>query len=301
MDELAYFPADTEMHEQRLASGLSMRWYARGPAQGAPIVLCLHGFPELAVSWRAQFDGLGDRYRVVAPDMRGYGGTDAPTRVADYRPSLLVQDVCELIDALRAPQVHLVGHDWGGAVAWAVAQHAPARLRSLTVLNCPPIEMLQRELLLNPSQARRSWYMFFFQLPLLPERRLCKDPQGTMRAMFRGGALRREVFTDEALTPYVRQIEQRGLPGLNYYRAALRTPRWRLAPVEVPSRLIWGLGDPAFDRRLSEPARYRRFVRDFDRVVIEDAGHWVQQEAPEQVNRAIADHIRAHEPAPLPT
>lgn len=279
------------MFEGQLRSGLEARWYARGP-EDAPVVLCLHGFPELAVSWREQLAGLGDRYRVVAPDMRGYGGTDAPPRVADYRMDRLCSDVDGLIDALGADSVHLVGHDWGGAVAWAFAQARPERLRSLAVLNCPPLQMLLRELLRNPRQLRRSWYMFWFQVPALPERRVRRDPERFVRALFRGAAGNREMFTGQVLAPYVRQVRERGLPGIRYYRAALlQRPSLALVEITVPTRLIWGLADPVLGPWFAEPARYRTFVPELDRVVIEEAGHWVQQEAPAQVNAALAEHF----------
>lgn len=290
MNDLGWFPAGTRMEETRLASGLKMRWYARGPAHGAPIVLCLHGFPELAVSWRGQLAGLGDRYLVVAPDMRGYGGTDAPARVADYRMEHLCDDVLALIDVLGGAPVHLVGHDWGGAVAWEMARRAPMRLRTLSVLNCPPPGMLVREALRNPRQLVRLWYMFVFQLPRIPEWWLRRNPERHMRKAFHEAAVRREVFTDEVLAPYVRQLRERGLPGINYYRAA-RKSLDEPAPTPVPTRLIWGLGDPVLGPWFAEPAPYQAYASDFDRVVIEGAGHWVQQEAPERVNAALAEHF----------
>lgn len=293
MHDLAWFPGGTRLFEGHLPSGLKVRWYARGP-EAAPVVLCLHGFPELAVSWREQLAGLGDRYRVVAPDMRGYGGTDAPARVTEYRMDRLCSDVDGLIDLLGGGPVHLVGHDWGGAVAWAFAQARPERLRSLAALNCPPSQMLLRELLRNPRQLRQSWYMFWFQVPGLPERRIRRDAEGFVRAVFRGAAGNREIFTDQVLAPYARQVRERGLPGIRYYRAALlQRPSLALAEITVPTRLVWGLADPVLGPWFAEPARYRDFVRDFDRVVIEEAGHWVQQEAPARVNEALAEHFAA--------
>jgi pimeloyl-ACP methyl ester carboxylesterase len=295
MHDLEYFPAGTRMEEARLPSGLTMRWYERGPAR-APVVLCLHGWPELAVSWRGQLDGLGDRWRVVAPDMRGYGGTDAPARVEDYRMHHLCRDVIELVEKLGNERVHLVGHDWGGAVAWEVARRHADRLRTLSVLNCPPAEMLAREVLRNPRQLRRSWYMFVFQLPRVPEWLLGRDPERGMTRVFHAGAVRRDLFTPEALAPYVRQVRARGLPGVSYYRAALAPASRAPVPVDVPTRVIWGLGDAVLGPWFAEPERYRPFVRDFDRdfdrVVIEDAGHWVQQEATERVNAALAEHFQ---------
>ena len=289
MDDLAYFPPGTETYVGCLFSGLRVRWYARGPA-GAPTVLCLHGFPELAVSWREQLAGLGDSYRVVAPDMRGYGGTEAPTRVRDYDLDVLVRDVVELIDALGVEKVHLVGHDWGGAIAWEVAQRHGDRLHSLSVLNCPPVQIMLRGLL-RPEQLKRSWYFAFFQLPYLPERSLTRDPEGVVRRVFRGSARNQAPFTTERMEPYVRQIRERGLPGLNYYRAGLRHRPRRLGRIRVPTRLIWGLRDAALGPWFADPQLYLGFVDHFDRVVIEEAAHWVQQEAPEAVNDALREHF----------
>ncbi|NVB41036.1 alpha/beta fold hydrolase [Pseudenhygromyxa sp. WMMC2535] len=289
MDDLAFFPPETQTFVGCLFSGLRMRWYERGP-QDAPVVLCLHGFPELAVSWREQLAGLSDRYRVIAPDMRGYGGTDAPPRVRDYDMDLLVRDVVELIDAVGVDKVHLVGHDWGGAVAWAVAQHHGERLHSLSVLNCPPAQLLVKEFR-RLEQLRRSWYMFFFQLPFLPERVFTRDPEAKVRELFHDAAYNPEPFTTERMRPYVRQLRERGLPGLNYYRAALRRLPRPLASIEVPTRLIWGLQDHALGPWFAEPERYTSWIRDFDRVLIDAAGHWVNQEAAAQVNAALREHF----------
>jgi pimeloyl-ACP methyl ester carboxylesterase len=206
----------------------------------------------------------------------------------------LCRDVAELIDVLGQGPVHLVGHDWGGAVAWELARQQPHRLRTLSALNCPPADMLAREVLRNPRQLRRSWYVFMFQLPRFPEWLLGRDPERTMKRVFRGLAVQRDVFTSEVLAPYVRQVRERGVPGVHYYRAALPPSSAGPTPIEVPTRLIWGLDDAALGPWFAEPERYRAFVRDFDRVVIEDAGHWVQQEAPERVNAALAEHVECH-------
>lgn len=124
-------------------------------------------------------------------------------------------------DAVGADSFHLVGHDWGGALAWSVAAAEPARLRSLTALNCPPIQMLQRELLRNPRQLARSWYMFVLALPRLPEWLLARRAERFVERSFRGTALRPEVFSDERLAPYIDQVQRLGLPGINDYRANL--------------------------------------------------------------------------------
>jgi pimeloyl-ACP methyl ester carboxylesterase len=298
MDDLAYFPAQTQTYVGCLVSGLRVRWYERGPLgepggdpRDAPTVLCLHGFPELAVSWREQLDGLADSYRVVAPDMRGYGGTDAPARVRDYTIDILARDVAELIDALGVDKVHLVGHDWGAVIAWEVAQRHGARLHSLTAINCPPYQVMLRELR-RFDQLRRSWYMFFFQLPWVPEWRIRHNPEVIEQA-FRANARNTAPFTRERLEPYLRQVRERGLPGINYYRAALWHLPQRLVPISVPTRLIWGLRDPALGPWYADPSHYESWVERFDRVLLDEAGHYPAQEAADEVNQALREHFEA--------
>jgi pimeloyl-ACP methyl ester carboxylesterase len=293
MDDLAYFPSGTQTYVGCLASGLRVRWYERRPTDDAATVLCLHGFPELAVSWREQFAGLADRYRVVAPDMRGYGGTDAPSRIRDYNLELLTRDVVELIDALGVDKVHLVGHDWGAAIAWEVGQRHGDRLHTLTAINCPPIQIMLKQLR-RLDQLRRSWYMVLFQLPYLPERMLNEE---TVPRLFKAGACNRSPFGPAQLEPYLRQVRERGLPGLNYYRAAIRRWPGRLTPIDVPTRLIWGMRDPALGPWFTDPALYQGFVSKFDRALIDCAGHFPQLEAPDQVNAALREHFEQVEQA----
>lgn len=257
-------------------------------------MILLHGFPELAVSWRFQLEALSNDYRVVVPDMRGYGGTDAPPRVSDYAPDLLVGDVLDLADTVGADRFHLVGHDWGGAVAWQVGMRHADRLLSLAVCNCPPAQLLWRDIT-NVHQLRRSWYMFFFQVPWLPEWLMRRDPRSTIEKAFRGSAVNPEPFTDEALQPYIEQLRDRGLPGMNYYKAALRRPTTRLSTIDCPVRLIWGLGDHALGPHFANPSAYLDFCPDFTltAIPVNVAGHWVQQEAHARVSQSLREHFEA--------
>lgn len=282
-------PPDTESHTHRLANGLSMHWLARGPRHG-PTAILLHGFPELAVSWRHQFAGLSHEVRLIAPDLRGYGGTDAPSRDRDYAMPLLVGDIIALIDAVGCDRVHLVGHDWGAALAWEVARAHPDRLLSLSTLNCPPQDVLLRVALRHPVQLLRSWYMVFFQIPWLAEWLMRRDPERWARRAFRDTAATPAVFDDAALAPYVTQIRDRGMPGIRWYRAAFWRPSWRQRPVDVPTRFIWGLQDPFLVAQFADPKWYAGFTPQLDVVRIPDAGHWVQQEAAVEVNAALEAH-----------
>lgn len=282
------FPEGTTSTDVPLRTGIRMRYYARGQGD---VVLFLHGFPELALSWRDQLALPG--VRCVAPDMRGYGGTDAPRRRRDYTMPILVNDILSLIELLGG-RVHLVGHDWGGAVAWEVARAAPDRVRTLSILNCPPSEMMRHELIVNPRQTRMSWYMAAFQLPWLPERMFEKDPAGFLLSMFRyrGTPFAKALFTRESIAPYTEAHVRTRLAGYFYYRAALLAfmPK-QTTPLPMPVQVVWGAKDAALGTWFMREERYTPLATRFRLVPIDDAGHWVQQERPDAVNRALAEWI----------
>jgi pimeloyl-ACP methyl ester carboxylesterase len=146
-----------------------VRLHCRVEGEG-PLLLLLHGFPETSRAWRKQIPALAARFQVVAPDLRGFGASDKPKGVDAYRtPAALANDVVALVDAFEADRAHIVGHDWGGGVAWAVATLAPEVVDRLAVLNCPHPAVMQRALRSNWTQIRKSWYFFASQLPWLPE------------------------------------------------------------------------------------------------------------------------------------
>ena len=181
------------------ANGIRFHALAAGPAEG-PLVVCLHGFPELARSWRHQLPALATAgYRAVAPDLRGYGGTDMR---GPYDVRTLVGDVTGLIAALGRERAVLVGHDWGGAVAWATAMRAPEAVDRLVAVNCPPASALSEAMRRSPSQLAKSWYILFFQLPWLPERRMAKDGAAVVARALVGGSHRRGVWPPEELAAY---------------------------------------------------------------------------------------------------
>jgi len=249
-----------------------------------PLVLLLHGFPESAHAWRKQIPALADRFRVVAPDLRGYAESERPPHVSDYRMPVLVADIVGLIEALGEERAHIVGHDWGGAIAWAAAQTRPAIVDRLVVLNCPHPLPLQRALRSLSRQVLRSWYVLFFQLPIL-ERSL------------RGGAIRPDTFSEDDILEYRRALS---IPGaataaLNYYRAAFRdalTGR-TLDPsriIQAPTLLIWAEDDFALGRELTDDME-GLFAREFRIEYVRNTSHWVMEERPEVVNRLLLDFL----------
>src|SRR2546421_6846077 len=179
-------------------NGIRLHYAESG--SGGDLVVLLHGFPEFWYSWRHQLSALGEHYHVVAPDMRGYNLSDKPPRVEDYRIDLLVDDVIGLIDHFGADKAALVGHDWGAGVAWAVAQKYPERLKRLAILQVPPAAAWRANI--TPRQLLRSWYMFFFQLPSIPEWRISRKNSIVLERVFKGTVARKGTFSDQDVEIY---------------------------------------------------------------------------------------------------
>jgi pimeloyl-ACP methyl ester carboxylesterase len=257
-----------------------------------PLVVLLHGFPEFWYGWRHQIPALAAAgFHVVAPDMRGYNLSARPDGAAAYDMSHLTADVRDLIIERGAQRAMLAGHDWGAAVAWATAIGRPEVVQRLAILNVPhPRRMLQG--LRTSRQLRRSWYMFFFQLPWLPERLLGYNRWQGFRDSFENDA-RAGAFSAADIERYVEAWSRPGAitAMINYYRAAFRqTPRQAggsLQPLAAPTLVIWGTHDRHLGTELAEPER--RDVPNLERVEYLDASHWVQHDKPETVNRLLIE------------
>jgi epoxide hydrolase 4 len=264
-------------------------------AGDGPLVVLLHGFPDFWYSWRRQIPALVDAgYRVLVPDLRGYADTDAPRGVTAYRIEHLVADVRGLISAAGQDRASLVGHDWGGIVAWAAAGAHPEGIERLAVCNGPHPKHFQGALF-SSRQLLRSWYVFAFQLPWLPEFALRANNGRLLRRLLRSGAERASSFTDEDLDRYADALlGRRGLSGpIDYYRAAVREIRRpsegfaadRAVPVHQRVLVLWGERDPALIPELAEPPT--ELVPDARVVRYRDAGHWVHLDEAEAVNAEV--------------
>lgn len=266
-----------------------------------PLVILLHGFPEFWYSWRYQIPALVEAgYHVVAPDMRGYNLSGKPRGVRAYDASRLADDVAGLARALGAERAIVVGHDWGAAVAWSFAMRHPELLDRLVILNVPhPMRMFQG--LRTWRQARKSWYMFFFQLPWLPEWAMRRRGYSWLHRMFRADPVRKGAFSDSDIERYVEAAARPGaLTGaINYYRAAFRrSPRRTradLATIERPVLVIWGTHDRYLGRELAEPDP--RWVPDVRVEYLPDASHWVQVDRPDRVNALMLEFLGPAPPA----
>ena len=269
------------------ANGLRFEVLEEG--SGDRLALCLHGFPEHAVSWRHQMPVLAAMgFRVWAVNQRGYGRTTRPTRVLDYALPELMDDVAALIDASGATSTVLIGHDWGAMVAWCFAAGRLRPLERLVIMNVPH-PLCFRAALKHWRQARKSWYISFFQLPFLPERALMANGGAAVRRMFRGVALPPDV-----LAVYTGQITEPGAATamLNWYRAS-RPPSPRLPDlsrvIEAPTLVIWGEEDVALDLICLEGTE--RYVRDLTLKRLPGVSHWVQQDAPVVVNGLLREFL----------
>ncbi|HEX3948780.1 MAG TPA: alpha/beta hydrolase [Steroidobacteraceae bacterium] len=258
---------------------------------GERLALCLHGFPESSFSWRHQLPLLARLgYRAWAPDLRGYGGSTRPLGVGAYALRHLEEDVAALIEAAEAKEVVLVGHDWGAVIAWYYAMFGRIPISRLIIMNVPHPALAEKGLR-TLRQLKKSWYIFFFQLPWIPEWGLARNGCEAIGRVFRGMAVDKSRFPDEVLRVY---REAAAGPGaltamLNYYRALLRgfrrNRRRGIAKIHVPTLMIWGELDTALGKELT--CGTDRYVSDLTLRYLPNVSHWVQQEAPATVNAMI--------------
>lgn len=259
-----------------------------GPTDGEVAIL-LHGFPETRASWDRvvpQLTAAG--YRVLAPDQRGYSPRARPQGRRAYALRRLARDVLALADAAGAERFHLVGHDWGGAVAWAVAAWHPERLFTVTSLATPHGRALLRSFV-SSDQALRSWYMLFFQLPWLPELSVSLAKPSLRKSLCESG------LPDTYVDLYLSALTQPGAAtaALNWYRALVFTPPRSVGSVRVPAMYLYGTGDVALGRAAADlTARYVRGPYRYE--VLEGTSHWIPEEVPNLVAQRVIEHARAH-------
>ncbi len=255
-----------------------------GPLDGTPVVL-LHGFPQRAASWDTVAAHLHEQgLRTYAPDQRGYSPGARPSSRFAYGMSALVSDVVALIDVIGAPRVHLVGHDWGAAVAWSVAGHHPDRLATLTAASVAHPAAFLRSLLTS-SQALKSTYMALFQLPFLPERVLASG---------RGDALLRKAgMTPDMVKQFHTEIVDHGAlrGGLGYYRSIFRASTGQLGTkITVPTTYVWSDNDVALGRKGAE-LNQRWMAGPYELEIFEGASHWLLDERPADLAGSIIRRV----------
>ena len=298
-----------EQFKTTLPHGITLSCRAAGP-RGAPLLLFLHGFPEAAFVWDHTLEHFADRYRCVAPNLRGFEHSSAPAEPEAYRAKHLVADLVALVDQLGGPLEALVAHDWGGAVAWNVAVQHPGLLKRLVIINSPHPATFLRELQHNPQQQAASAYMNFLCRPdaeaLLAQNDFARmwplfDNMGASDASRPGGG-----WLTDAVKEQYRQVWRAGLTGgCNYYRASpLRPPTAQnsavmqvvfpaeFVTVNVLTLVIWAEGDIALPVALLDGLD--TFVPHMRLVRVPDATHWIVHERPDLIAAEIeAELLRA--------
>ena len=277
-------------HQWVQANGL--RFHVASCGEGDRLALCLHGFPECWYSWRYQLPLLARLgYRAWAPDLRGYGESDRPVGIPAYALEPLMDDVAGLIDAAGPQSTILLAHDWGAIIAWYFAMRRCRPLERLVIMNVPHPAVMRRALR-TPRQLLRSWYVFFFQIPRLPEALLRARNYRAIADAFRNMAVDKRRFPEAVLDVYRRNAAYPGAltAMINYYRAAVRGGSMRHAapgfpPIETPTLMLWGEEDIALGKETTYGTD--AFVPHLTLRYLPGVSHWVQQEAPEAVNAML--------------
>ena len=281
METLSFQNAEVHLHAK-----------AGGPKDG-PVVVLLHGFPEFWYGWRRQIEPLASAgFRIIVPDQRGYNLSSKPAGVAAYALKNLVSDVISIADQLGQEKIFLAGHDWGAAVAWSAALLHPQRIAKLAVLNVPHPSVMRKFLSTHRRQMRLSWYIFFFQLPYLPEAFFSafNFRIGT-RSLVRSS--RPGTFCPEDLTQYRAAWSQPGslTAMINWYRALFRyRTKFSDRTARVPTRILWGERDAFLMKEMARESL--RYCTNGEVFTFPNSSHWLQHEEPARVSELLLDFFR---------
>jgi epoxide hydrolase 4 len=273
-------------------NGIALHVVLAGPTRGKPLIL-LHGFPEFWFAWRRQIDHfVSSGYRVIIPDQRGYNLSDKPAGIASYSIDLLAKDVVGILDTVANSKAFVVGHDWGAAVTWYLAARYSDRVDRAAMLSVPHPRVFIKNLIMNPAQLRRSWYIFFFRLPWLPEFILRKRDWALLVRVLRN-TLPPGVFSNSDLERYKESWARKDAltAMLNWYRAAVLRPSKsaldsEASRVKVPALLISGKNDHFAGETMARESL--QYCDDGHLEILESATHWIQHEEPAQVNTLLS-------------
>ena len=290
---------EKKTHHQHIdvqTNGITLHTVQAGPKEG-PLLIFLHGFPEFWYCWHRQIDFFaGKGFRVIVPDQRGYNTSSKLSGISPYRIDSIARDTIGLIEYANRRKACIVGHDWGGATAWWLGQRYSSWVEKLAVLNCPHPSVITKHLLNNPAQWKKSWYIFYYQLPWLPELTMSREKWAFSRKALQFTSVR-ETFSNEEIAEYVKAWSKPGAltAMLNWYRAGLlmmkpnRQKRHALRKIEVVTLLLWGVKDHFLGQELAQPSIDR--CSDGKLVFLEEATHWLQHEVPEKVNSLLLDFL----------
>ena len=272
-------------------NGIRLHYVSQGQGK---LMLMLHGFPEFWYSWRYQIEEFSPNYHTVAVDLRGYNESDKPEPLSAYRMSELVADVKGVIEGLGYRDCILVAHDWGGAIAWNFAYAYPEMVERLIVLNIPhPAKFIEG--LQTPQQLLKSWYIFAFQIPWLPEFLFSLNDYQAIKEAFSGMAIDKTAFSEADLNAYRDAAAKPGAltAAINYYRGIFEffftSDRQQWEILDIPTLTIWGENDTALGKELTYGTE--AYVKNWQIKYIPDCSHWVQQEQPVLVNMYIKEFL----------
>ena len=288
------FQAENIKHRLISVNGIRLHMVEAGKG---PLIILLHGFPQNWWCWKQLIPVLATAgYRVVAPDLRGYNLSDQPEGIRSYRLDSLARDISELIEALGEKRAVLIGHDWGGVVAWTLAHQHPRQILKLIILNAPhPIRFIQ--LLGSTRQLFRSWYVFAALIPKIPEAYIRWNEFLALRSLFRDDPLRSDAFDHQDIDCFIDGFNKPGAltSALNYYRAGLLygfgVVRSFLGCLDIKTLLLWGVQDPYLDPRLLKGLD--QWVSDLTIKPYEDGSHWLIAEHPERIAKDILAFLDA--------
>lgn len=273
-------------HAYIVSNGVKLHYVTQGEG---PLLLFLHGFPEFWYSWRHQIPEFAKDYHVVALDLRGYNNSDKPHDPGSYTLDELVLDIEGVVQGLGYERCFLVGHDWGGALAWGFAYTYPEMVEKLAILNMPhPAKFLEG--IRQPQQMLRSWYILGFQIPNIPEILLQVNDYQAIANIFTASATNKSAFTPADLEAYKDAAAKRGAltAMLNYYRhTRLNLLEQPWGTLNIPTLMIWGENDIALGQELTYGTE--AYVPDIRIHMIANSGHWVQQEQPQLVNQSLRE------------
>ncbi len=280
-------------HRDAIVNGVRLHYVEAG--EGSLVVL-LHGFPEFWYSWRFQIPALASAgFHVIAPDLRGYNKSAKPIGIHQYEIDVLADDIVGLIRHVGEQSAVVTGHDWGGAIAWSLAKDHPEVVKRLIILNAPHPAAFRRELG-TFGQLWKSWYIFFFQLPWLPEAAFRAFDYALLERTLRRDLVHTAIVTEDDIAAYKAAFSEPGAltAAINYYRAAARISwrrdSWRSTRIAIPTLVIWGKQDRYLGLALLEGLH--RWVPKLRVETISNASHWVQMEAHERVNQLMLGFLK---------
>ena len=282
-------------HKYAKVNNIHLHYVKEG--NGEELVVFLHGWPEFWYTWRNQLNALKDEFTVVAPDLRGFNRSEKPKEVNEYSQSVVAKDIVALIDHLGFKKAIIVGHDWGGAVAWHLALNYPYLVSKFVVINCPHPGIFIHHLKSNTDQLKKSWYMFFFLVPFVPELVMGFNLKKFFETVLRGWAVNKDNFSDDVIENYVNAFKQRDAikSSMNYYKAGMKLAfggenERQNRKVKAPTLMIWGNGDKVLGEELTEGTE-KYIDNTFKLHIIENCSHWVQNDCPEEVNAVLKDFL----------